>query len=276
MTKTCMHDALFKGILLVCDMDGTLLNSSLEISPENIKASRYFTGKGGLFTVATGRIERSVEVYLDKLPINAPAVLYNGAVIYDFARGGVSWSSSLPDDVSEVVIKVKESFPDIGVEAYHDGGAYLLQQNDYTERHQAKEDYLTFIDIGIDIPKPWHKVIFTADPDRLKDVELFLKQQEGSFSTVYSEPYFLELLNQDVSKGHALKVLKKTLGIEGLKAIAVGDGPNDTELIAMADIGVAVGNAVKAVRDAASFCCCHHDEHAVAEVIRWIEKELTE
>ena len=43
------------GILILSDLDGTLLNDSLDISPENRAAIDDFIGKGGRFTVATGQ-----------------------------------------------------------------------------------------------------------------------------------------------------------------------------------------------------------------------------
>ena len=37
----------FKGMLLACDMDGTLLDDSKQIPAENLRALQYFTKKGG-------------------------------------------------------------------------------------------------------------------------------------------------------------------------------------------------------------------------------------
>ena len=72
------------GILLASDMDGTLLDSRKRLSQANQSALENFVAAGGWFTVATGRMETSVKRYLPVLPLNAPAILYNGAVIYDF------------------------------------------------------------------------------------------------------------------------------------------------------------------------------------------------
>ena len=76
----------FTGLMLVCDMDGTLLNSKLEVSDENVRAIEYFVDNGGVFTIATGRMELGVRKYLRILPVNAPVILYNGALIYDFEK----------------------------------------------------------------------------------------------------------------------------------------------------------------------------------------------
>ncbi len=75
----------FKGIMLVTDMDGTLLDGKSRISEGNRRAIKRFIAGGGLFTVATGRMFKAVEPYLPALPMNVPAIVYNGAAIYDFS-----------------------------------------------------------------------------------------------------------------------------------------------------------------------------------------------
>jgi len=74
----------FSNRLLICDMDGTLLDSNSRVSMENKEALDRFVAGGGFFTVATGRMEESVMKYLQDLPVNLPAIIYNGAAIYDF------------------------------------------------------------------------------------------------------------------------------------------------------------------------------------------------
>ena len=77
---------LFEGKLILTDLDGTYLFDDHHISAENRAAVRYFMDNGGLFTVATGRSKAGMEHFFPELEINAPAILYNGSVIYDFAR----------------------------------------------------------------------------------------------------------------------------------------------------------------------------------------------
>ena len=58
-------EKIFEGYLLVSDMDGTLLNSEKKISKENLNAIDYFVKEGGTFTVATGRMLQSVELFIE-------------------------------------------------------------------------------------------------------------------------------------------------------------------------------------------------------------------
>jgi hydroxymethylpyrimidine pyrophosphatase-like HAD family hydrolase len=49
---------------------------------------------------------------------------------------------------------------------------------------------------------------------------------------------------------------------------------NDYEMLQTAGVGIAVDNAYEPLKRAANFCCCHHDRHAIADVIDWIEYRL--
>ena len=262
----------FKGKLLVTDMDGTLLDSGSRISKKNKEAIAGFIDGGGLFTVATGRVERSVRSYLSDISLNVPAILYNGAVIYDFESGKLLWRDDLPEEVIEPVKLIIERFPGIGAQIYNGGKTYFVRQNEHTLEHMAREHYIPVIAEIEEIPRPWHKVLLSWDPGKLRKVEEFLKDFSGLFRYTYSEPQFLEILNNTASKGGALKVLTRISGISDFCVIAMGDNLNDLELIKEADIGIAVENAHSALKDAADICCGHHDRDAVSEVIKWIEE----
>ncbi len=262
----------FEGKLLVCDMDGTLLNSKSKLSAVNKAALDRFTAGGGLFTVATGRMERSVLQYLDSLPINVPAIIYNGAGIYDFKSGRLLWQDTLPEGMIGPVKQVIDRFPGIGVQVYHGGSTYFITENDHTRAHAVRENFEPVITRPEDIPQPWFKIILAWDPPKLGDVERFLGRFDIPFRQVFSEPQFLELLNKDTSKGSALKVLKKMLDLEKYCVVAMGDNMNDMELVQEAAIGIAVDNATESLKASANLCCTCQDRDAVSEVIGWIEE----
>jgi len=253
-------------------MDGTLLNSSSKLSRENRAALHRFVDGGGLFTVATGRMEKSVLPYLRDLPVNVPAIVYNGAAIYDFNTDQLLWQDSLGTEVLLPVAKVMEQFAGIGVQCYHGGSTYFVTENGHTDAHRIREGFKPIHSSLEEIPQPWFKVILAWDPPKLREVEDYLKEFDGGFRQVYSEPQFLELLSPNASKGGALKVLADMLGLRSSCIISMGDNLNDMELIREADIGIAVENAHHSLKAIADLCGPHHDKNAVAEVIGWIEE----
>lgn len=267
-----MRQLPFKGRLLVCDMDGTLLDRSSKVSRENKEALERFTDGGGLFTLATGRMEISVLPYYKELPVNVPAILYNGASIYDFEKSKTLWEDNLEPDVIRPVKLAIERFPGLGVQFYHGGTVYYVKDNVYMEEHRLREKFEP-VRVGIDeVPQPWTKIILEWHPEKLRLVEEFLNGFSEPFGMVYSEPQFLELLNTNTSKGNALKMLTSLLGPVKPCVIAMGDNLNDVDMIKTADIGIAVENAHEKLKAAADVCCTRHDLNAVAEVIGWIEE----
>jgi Cof subfamily protein (haloacid dehalogenase superfamily) len=261
----------FKGKLLVCDMDGTLLNSSSRVSPENKDALDRFVKGGGLFTVATGRMDKTVKPYLEHLPVNVPAIVYNGAAIIDFNTDEILWQDCLSESAYDIGVKLIERFPEAGLQIYNGGRIYYVRQNEETYEHLLRENFDPVI-CGIEgVPQPWMKLLIAWKPERLKEVEEFLSGVSKSFHSVFSEPQFIELLNLGVSKGSALKKLTAILGDRCELVVGMGDNLNDIELIKEATFGIAVGNAHESLKSIAYRCCGTNDSHAVAEVIGWLE-----
>ena len=76
--------AKFSDVLLASDFDRTLSGCDGTIPQANLDAIRYFMDEGGAFTVASGR---SIPLFRQKaalVPVNAPCILSNGAILYDY------------------------------------------------------------------------------------------------------------------------------------------------------------------------------------------------
>ena len=118
----------FDGVLLASDFDNTLiyteeaLRSGVPVPPlsdENREALEWFMAEGGRFAIATGRALAAFMKYADKVPMNAPGVVCNGAALYDFAKGEYLEMAMLDGNVRERGQTVLEKFPTAAVEAYH-------------------------------------------------------------------------------------------------------------------------------------------------------------
>ena len=80
----------FDDVLLASDFDNTILNTERPrrtggpippVSQGNLTAIRYFMAEGGRFAVATGRALPAFRMFADKVPMNAPAIVCNGAAL---------------------------------------------------------------------------------------------------------------------------------------------------------------------------------------------------
>ena len=77
--------------------------------------------------------------------------------------------------------------------------------------------------------------------------------QSGVHGVEYSIGWtaWLDMAAPGISKASALEVIRDRLGIERRATVAVGDGFNDTEMLAWAEVGVAMGQASQGVKDVA-------------------------
>ncbi|MHB1653335.1 MAG: Cof-type HAD-IIB family hydrolase [Desulfitobacteriaceae bacterium] len=270
-----MNTNNFAGILLVSDMDGTLLNSQHVISLKNRIALNRFVAQGGSFTVATGRIETSVEPYLLQLPINVPAILYNGAMIYDFQTREALWTATLPKQTEQIIPSLSDTFPGLGIEIYANSQVYLWAENALTKKHLRRENLPFKHPFSLkDIPEPWQKVLLAWEPEKLEALESYLLALKQPLDLVRSEAFFLEILPENINKGSALERLIHYTGLDTANVVAIGDNPNDREMLRTAAVGIAVDNAHPRLKRSATFSTCGHDDHAIAEVIDWIKTQM--
>ena len=96
--------AKFSGLLLVTDIDGTLIGGEPKICEYNAKKIKYFIENGGFFTIATGRCVDACREIIEGVELSAPAAVLNGTVLYDFKNENVLKSSEVDDVVRSACI----------------------------------------------------------------------------------------------------------------------------------------------------------------------------
>jgi Cof subfamily protein (haloacid dehalogenase superfamily) len=252
-------------------MDHTLLDSHSVVSRENLDAIAEFTASGGLFTVASGRSPRAIEIYPELVrQINAPAITSNGGILWDFGTERCKMKRTLPDGLTPVLTSLLARFPELGLAAYAGvDGFFQFRSNDEIEdliRRERRPAQATFPQM---MPHELSKFLIAGRHNVLLEAETFLKPLlNGRADTVFSEDIFLEIMPKGVSKGAALCVLMEQLSLTPGQVVALGDGMNDLELLRTAGTGVAVANAVPTLRAAADAVVGSNDEHAAAQCIR--------
>ncbi|WP_411679275.1 HAD family hydrolase [Clostridium thailandense] len=267
-------DRRFKGYLLVSDMDGTLIGSDKLISVENIKAINRFAAQGGIFTLATGRMMESVRKYLDVVDVNIPIILYNGTKIYDYNEGKTIYELFLEDKVKNIIRKLKQHDPSLGIEIYYDENVYIFNKCRFTKRFSPERT-----DVHYKMPnnlwnKNWTKILILGEEDQIDKLENAFVSVFGEVNLVKSGENYLEILPQNTSKGHALETLCEILNIDIAKTIAIGDNMNDYEMLKRSGYGFCVANGNKKLFEEVSYKCCSNDEHVIDFVVKWAEENL--
>ncbi len=266
-----------RKMLLVSDMDKTLLTDDACVSAENLEAVRRFTEAGNYFTVATGRPTRGVRIFPELLEyINLPVISFNGCVLYDFRKEEPVRRFLLDsEELKAVLIKVKREFPDVGavVSFGENDEAFVDGENEYTvEVSQKRERFTPKKRAMSDAPLPWTKVVFAGEKGRMKQCFDLLQAEAAGMKhnpahIVLTEGIFIEVFSEEADKGRALDILSSMYGISPDSVIAIGDSVNDLSLITHAGYRAAVSNAEKAVLDAADIIVASNGENGVAELI---------
>ena len=257
----------FTGKLLVSDMDATLLDSRGEISRANREAIEYFISEGGYFTVASGRMVPAVRAYLDRITINAPAILHNGAKLYDFEADKAVYEKFIEEPRKAAIRRVHDEHPELGIEIYSDELVYVYQSCFMTERFKTKP-YEVIYELPDEIwEKPWIKVLIIGEKSALDRFEPVYRREYDSGFSVRSGDNFLDIVATGASKGEGLKRLAALLGIKTGDIYAAGDNMNDIDMLRFAGHSYAVANAEAAVKAAARHAAPSCDGDAIAYIV---------
>ena len=266
---------LFEGKLILTDLDGTYLFDDHHISEENRAAARYFMDNGGLFTVATGRSKAGMEHFFPELEINAPAILYNGSVIYDFTRKADVLDTCVGETGFRLCKALEARFPDAGIEVYADHTPYVAQDSFWTRRHFQNVKMPWNPCPAEDIPQPWLSLVVTGEEERLPLMADFIETQfPGQFFLQFSSPHMLEIMHPQANKGAAARHLWELLGIEPENVYVAGDGTNDVQLLKSALHSCAPADACQEVLSIARHILPEFKNHAIAHLISQMEKGI--
>ena len=262
----------FSGVLLASDYDDTLYDSRGIISRENRAAIDYFIREGGLFTIATGRSYENfaIQMEAERLPLNAPAVLSNGASIHDFSLGKTLWQCCLPPVVGTHMAQLCQDFDQLGVEAYHEDKIYTYRANAATRWH-LKKCFLTGLPRARveEIPGPWVKAILQHPETsyRRRVRQALMNRWPDRYEATFSNDRLLELTARGVDKGRAVQRLAGELGIHAENLYCVGNGINDIPMLAVSAVPFAPADCYQEVVDWGATLLPACDESCIAVLI---------
>ena len=251
------------GLALLTDLDGTLLTPEKTVSPADAAAIRQFREMGGIFSIATGRGFQAAEEFLDLLKPDYPAVLYNGALLYDCRAKRTADSVCLPAGITELLRELMREFPDVGAEVLNESGVYVIQDGEYERKHlQITHIPVVMRQLGTEIDaERCQKALFAGAPEDIDRMIQYVQARNFSFvSFTRSHRWFLEILPPDTNKGTALGRLRGMLP-PGTVIGAAGDFDNDSAMLRAADFcgcpADSQSSVLAAVRESEGFLSAH-------------------
>ncbi|MDJ0755860.1 MAG: Cof-type HAD-IIB family hydrolase [Ardenticatenaceae bacterium] len=250
---------------IAVDLDGTLLTSKHTITIGTKNALRRASAAGVPVVIATGKTRASSGQIKQELGLNTPGVYSQGLIIAN-PDGTLRHEVHLANDLAGEIAAAAEAHHCTFV-TYKDTQIFTTRNNPLTSRLVDFDEPYP-IEVGsvenLMDHAPFQKFILLDQPERLKSISPLLEQQfTGRATLVMSQIDMLELVPLGTSKGGGLKILLDDLGIGYENTIAFGDSDNDLEMISWAGIGVAMGNAMPRIKEAATYVTATNDEDGI-------------
>ncbi|MBB6449907.1 hypothetical protein HNR44_001885 [Geomicrobium halophilum] len=251
---------------LFIDMDGTLLTSSNEISKRNVKAINRLKTQGVKVFLATGRQYEITTPYHRMLSLMAPMICLNGAAIHDGFTGRVIRMNPVVLDEAHFHRVTNEASCNVIV--HSTDGLYCKRTSkevdEWTREGKVPPRY-----IG-DLRHADYRSVLKYNV-RTGSHGSHMSHLFSNSADVIDWENGFEIVAPGVSKWAAIEVLIRAFGIKPEETAAIGDGPNDIQMLHHAGISAAMGNAGYEVKTAADVTTGHHEEDGLAE---FIEKYL--
>ena len=254
--------------LLALDIDGTLVDGTLEITPANLSALQEAIGRGVRVVLATGRMFRSALRYANQIGTAEPLIAYQGAVVR-LPDGTLVREWGLSPDAARRAVVVSREF-DLHVNLYQDDNFYVERMSWAARRYAdvAQIEPIVVDDLFSIAATGSTKVVYVDHPERLREVEGQVRSAlEPQSRVTFSMPDFLEVVDAQVSKAAALRTICERDGIGAREVIAAGDGPNDRELFEYCGLAVAPEDAIAEVLAAADVTMPPPGQDGIADLV---------
>jgi Cof subfamily protein (haloacid dehalogenase superfamily) len=276
--------------MLAIDLDGTLLRKDGTMGERTRLALQAAVQRGIRVVICTGRRFRTTLPILDELQLAVPVIVHGGLLIKDAGTHETLHYNYLSEDfVLEAVkfLKVHGVAPIVYVDLFTQGiDIYLDNERDghpfhlkYLERNRMNCHFVGDVSAVL-CPQTIH-IGALADRPSLERLNQRIEREFGApvrhliMNNTNEEGAFLEMMSPGHSKWRALSRLIDMEGCSAEQVICIGDEVNDLEMITHAGLGVAMGNAIPAVKAVADHITRSNEEDGVAHVVeQFLLKEM--
>lgn len=241
--------------MLVLDLDGTLLNKEKEIDSltKNVLMKAAETMK---IVLASARGYYRIERYVKELELekkNQYTIAYNGSIIVDNKNGLYFEQSISIENMMELALFMKRKS--------------FLRWILYTSNFSIELADVSNLSLFIKLHKIY-KIVFLGEAEEVRrEKELLPQNFYEMFEITRSESTRVEFVPKGMTKVCAIEKIANLLNISQQDIIAIGDGENDIEMLRYAGLGIAMGNASDAVKEAADSITDNNDNNGVGKAL---------
>lgn len=240
------------------DLDETLLQSDGTVSPRAQHALRTWQKEDRQIVIATGRPYRSVARSLPEDLRQLPLICYNGAELH--LDGAKIYENFIAVDATrQLVAELLRVAVDATIGVELGGELYLNRPMNRPSPYHVAD----LLEVAV---QPAAKILIFAEA--LEAFTPLFNDLPGTCRVLLTPKYrFAQILACTADKAEALQVLLQRWQRPLATVVAFGDDTNDVDMVRLSGLGVAMANAVDAVKAVAKHITAGHDEDGVALVL---------
>ena len=259
--------------LIAADLDDTLLNARSELSPRTQAALDAAMAVGCGITLSSGRMLEAMLPFARRVGVNAPMLLYNGAMLYDHRTDATLYAERLPFALALEIVRHIEAAGGY-VQLYPGKGYYCSEILDRT-RAYARQIQVDATPVHMPMarwlaenPADMQKLLVIDTPEGADRLQAGLREAfPRGAAFLKSKPHYIEIMPEGVDKGRSLARLAALLGLAPDEVVAFGDGQNDVPMLTFAGAGYAMANACGEALACTPNIAPPNTEDGVAQVI---------
>jgi len=257
--------------LIASDLDDTLLNGKFQISKKDKNTIKKLKEKGIYFTIATGRVTKSVEKFAKELDVEIPYIAFNGAKIVDPKTHKVIFSREIEKSRIAKILEYSER-KGIHCNIYTDEKVLVKEETHWSEFYKTFAQEFPIEAVGSLQDYPFDltpKVIMIGDHNRLKEAyDDIIKFRHKDINIFFSKANFLEFTDIKATKGDALKYIADKLKIKREETAAIGDSFNDQSMIEFAGISAVVKNGREELKKIADYVSYSNENSGFSDFVK--------
>lgn len=252
--------------LYVSDMDGTLLDDRSRVSAESARTISDLSRRGALITVATARTPATVEPLLADTYTAIPAIVMTGASFWDRERRCYCEPHFIDWELAEQIRSIAQKHgirpfvytlgDDNVLNVYKDSPLSELDARFIKERTGLPlKRFIIDSPESISLADKRTVLMFAAGPRDViaraaEELRHHVDCSAGNYLDIFdSSVGYLDVYASGINKADAVRRLASELGAD--RVVVFGDNLNDIPMMKVADLAVAVDNALPEVKSIA-------------------------
>lgn len=264
--------------LVAIDLDGTLFNPRQEITSTNKQAIQKAIENGIKILIVTGRGQRGVERALKALEMDLPYICSAGSLAREHDDGPVLYAHTFHNitEIGHVIDFARRTGISLIADTPHGTSLWFGPDSeevmDPMSAEDARKSVRTFAPEQ-DFDQPLLKLTLAAEMSLLLEAENLIREKCPSIYQTFSGLTYIDLTNQGVNKGTALKALAAHWNLQREEIAAIGDQAIDLEMLKFSGLPIAMSNAVEPLKQAAKWIAPSNEEDGVAWALERMMKE---